>query len=82
MEWIISNKNWLFSGAGISVLSLIFWLLRHQIHNIFNLQSVSKIESKNGSVKILQQNNGNNNHNKQFTNDIRSNKDVDIVQNA
>lgn len=32
LNWIISNKEWLFSGIGVAAISVVLWLLRYGHH--------------------------------------------------
>jgi len=47
MEWIFENKEWLFSGIGIFVLSVFGWLIR-----TINGQSSQNQKSGNNSNNI------------------------------
>src|SRR6266852_151710 len=31
-DWIIQNKQWLFSGAGISIIAALWWSLKRVFH--------------------------------------------------
>jgi hypothetical protein len=63
MNWIINNKEWLFSGLGITIITLIFWFLRHYFKEKperTNKQTIGNIQSK-GNVTVYQTINNNNN---------------------
>src|ERR1039458_8449123 len=30
-DWILQNKQWLFSGAGITILALVWWAIRKMV---------------------------------------------------
>ncbi len=56
MEWIIENKEWLFSGVGIALISSLIWLFRskkEKSRNQKNSQSVSWVTA-GGNVNINQ----------------------------
>ena len=55
MQWIIDNKEWLFSGLGITAVSLAIWLFRkiNSIDRSAINQSGSKIKA-GGNVVINQ----------------------------
>lgn len=43
IEWIIDNKEWLFSGVAVAILG---WLLRR----LFHRENKGSIKASNGSV--------------------------------
>lgn len=61
IEWIINNKEWIFSGAGIFILSILITLFsknkakNNQSQNIENITSASStiINQANGNSKII-----------------------------
>ena len=56
MEWIIANKEWLFSGVGIALISSLIWLFRSKREknsNPNNSQLVSHVTG-GGDVHINQ----------------------------
>ena len=52
MNWIIENKEWIFSGAGIFALSLI-------IKYLWNKRKINKQVQKSGSYSTNYQAGGN-----------------------
>lgn len=46
MDWILNNKEWLFSGIGLSVLGIIGYMFKKQKNN------VQKQKSKHSSTQI------------------------------
>jgi hypothetical protein len=50
MEWIINNKEWIFSGAGVAIISLIIGLLLKN--------KSTKMKQKSGKDSINIQING------------------------
>ena len=62
INWIIDNKEWVFSGIGVFVLSGIIWLIRYisgrkktpRTHRIINLngEKSSYIEKNEGEINI------------------------------
>ena len=42
MEWIISNKDWIFSGAGIFIISLIIGLFKKKAISRKQIQKSGK----------------------------------------
>ena len=60
MEWITNNIEWIFSGVGVLVISIIFHFLKKNNHTISQNQK-SGSESTNiqvaGNVEIHKKNN-------------------------
>lgn len=42
MDWIIENKEWLFSGVGISIIGLIYYLIVKNKRNKVQKQKAGK----------------------------------------
>jgi hypothetical protein len=55
MQWLVENMDWLFSGLGITVISLVIWLFRKNRidENMSNSQEVKNIKA-GGNVQINQ----------------------------
>lgn len=59
MEWIINNKEWVFSGVGVAAISIIVGVLRSLIKKnkadrIVNMtgKNVTYIENNHGDINI------------------------------
>ncbi|WP_209403715.1 LPXTG cell wall anchor domain-containing protein [Pseudozobellia sp. WGM2] len=42
MDWIIENKDWLFSGLGISIIGFGYYLIRRKKRNKEQMQKGGK----------------------------------------
>jgi len=45
MEWIISNKEWIFSGIGVFIIGLVISIFRKNV----NKKKTTKMKQKSGS---------------------------------
>ena len=62
IDWIIDNKEWIFSGFGVFVVSGFVWLIRYvlsrrkssETHRIINLNGEKSlyIEKNEGEINI------------------------------
>ncbi len=57
-EWIVANKEWLFSGAGLSVVGFIYYMFRNKQGQTINIiqntsdNATSNIHTGQGDIKI------------------------------
>jgi len=58
MDWIIDNKEWVFSGIGVFILGFLLNFLRKKnAPNISQSQKIGRVKSKKSSIKISQNQN-------------------------
>lgn len=52
MEWIINNKEWIFSGIGVTIISLVIgWLLKNKLRLSNETQTIEKTKMTQKSGK-------------------------------
>ncbi|MDR0332637.1 MAG: hypothetical protein LBI15_04160 [Dysgonamonadaceae bacterium] len=51
MEWIINNKEWIFSGIGVAVISLIIALLARRKSKKTTFKQTNLFGSKGTQIK-------------------------------
>lgn len=58
MNWIIENQEWIFSGIGITILSVIIGLLKKFFSK--NTSTETETSAENQTINIKQNNKGKN----------------------
>jgi plastocyanin domain-containing protein len=51
MDWIINNMEWVFSGIGVAIISLIGWLVKNKSNKSTKMKQKSGNNSTNIQIK-------------------------------